>query len=54
MIIEYIFKRKVRTLASRIINNEQEVDDAVDDFLASINWGQLIGMIVRKVIGLLK
>ena len=51
---EYIFKKKVRKLAGKVIDGEEAIDGAVDNFLSSINWGQLLGLLVRKIIGLLK
>ena len=50
----WIFKKKVKKLAAKVINDEEAIDAAVDKFLAGINWGQLLGLLARKVIGLLK
>ena len=50
----YIFKKKVRSLAEKTMDKESDIDSAVDGFLAGINWGQLLGMVARKVVGLLK
>ncbi|KKL57825.1 hypothetical protein LCGC14_2231540 [marine sediment metagenome] len=53
-IANYIFKKNVKKLARKVIKGEGDIDSAVDGFLSSINWGQLLGLLARKVVGLLK
>ena len=53
-IANYIFKKKVKKLAGQIINGEEAIDTAVDKFLSGINWGHLLGLLARKLVGLLK
>ena len=50
----YIFKKKVKALAEKVITAEDDIDSAVDSFLSSINWGQILGLVARKLVGLLK
>ena len=50
----YIFKKKVKALAEKINETEGDVDSAVDGFLSGINWGQILGLVARKLVGLLK
>jgi len=50
----YIFKKKVKKLAGKVIDGEAAIDKTVDNFLSSIKWGELIGMLARKTIGWLK
>ncbi len=61
----YIFKKKVRKLAGKVINSEEAIDEAVDrvlvrlfklllNWFVRINWGQLFGLLTRKLVGLLK
>ena len=53
-IANWIFKKEVKKLATKVINGEEAIDAAVDKFLAGINWGHLIGLVFRKLMGLLK
>ena len=53
-IAEYIFKKSVRKLAGKVIKGEKAIDDAAHSFLASISFGQILGLFARKVIGWLK
>ena len=53
-LVNYVFKKKVKALAAKAIDGEASVDNAVDNFLASIKWGEIVGLLARKVIGWLK
>lgn len=61
----YIFKKKAKKLAGKVINGEEAIDEAVDrlfvrlakslsNWFVSINWGRLMSMLAKKVIGWLK
>ncbi len=51
---EYIFKRSVLKLAGKVIKGEAAIDNAAHNFLTSISFGQILGLLARKVIGWLK
>ncbi len=64
-IANWIFKKKVKKLAGKVIKNEEAIDGVVDrvlvrlaktlsNWLVSINWGHLAGRLARKLVGLLK
>ena len=61
----WIFKKKVKKLAAKVINGEEAIDGVVDrvlvrlvkklsNWLVRINWGHLLGLLARKLVGLLK
>ncbi|HEA68483.1 hypothetical protein LCGC14_1265450 [marine sediment metagenome] len=64
-IANWIFKKKVKKLAGKVIKSEEVIDGVVDrvlvrllkallNWLVRINWGHLLGLLARKLIGLLK
>jgi len=55
--MKFKFKNDVQELAANVVvsdNPEKEIDQAVDWFLSRINWGQIIGLVFRKIFGRLK
>lgn len=53
-IANWLFKKKVKELATTVIDGEDAIDSAVDKFLSKINWGMIVGFIARKIIGKFK
>ena len=51
---EYIFKKSVRKLAGKVIKGEDAITKATHNFLTSISFGQILGLLARKVVGWLK
>ncbi len=51
---KWIFKKEVKKLAAKIIDSEGEIDAVVHRFLTGISFGQILGLLARKLVGLLK